>query len=103
MPSATQLGAHALWRGKFPGDMDIHLQIRVAPTLEVDAKPAAMPDIGRLKEHLGRFFNQICLEARRHRQPYGDMTIVMMVIGEHHKDFLVDKEGRLAVRESFTH
>jgi len=65
--------------------------------IELDADPAAVPDIGWLEKDLGCRVDEPVLEAGGYRQPHRTPTIVVMIGGEHHKDPLAHKEGWLSM------
>jgi len=43
----------------------------------------------------------VCLKAGRYRQPHGQVSIMVMVVGEHRVNFLRHEEGRFTMRELF--
>ena len=77
-------------------------QILIADAIQLDANPAAHSHIGWLEERPGRGFYECRLKTRWYGQPYGDTTIVVVIVGEHNKDLVLHKEGWLTVRESLS-
>ena len=73
----------------------------VADPIQLDANPAACPDIRWFEVRFGVRLYERRLKTGWYRQPYCDVTIIVMVVGEHHKNLILHKEGRLAVRKSF--
>jgi len=43
----------------------------------------------------------VCLKAGRYRQPHGQVSIMVLVVGEHRVNFLPHEEGRFTMRELF--
>lgn len=76
-------------------------EVFIADPAEFNANPTPMADIGRSEEGIGVVFDEDGLETGRDGQPDGNVTIIMVVVGEHDKDLLLDEEGWFAVRELF--
>ena len=74
-------------------------QFVIVNTREFDANPAAYADVRRLIKFVWFGFDQRGLQARRRGNPHGDVAVVMVVVGKHHKNFLAHKKRRLAVRK----
>ena len=79
----------------------MHAELFIADGAQFDADPSAHADIRRAEELLWLAFDQHGLQARRRSDPHGDVSIVVMIVGEHCIDFLFGEEGRLAVRDFF--
>lgn len=80
----------------------MEVQILFCNVGKFDPHPATHAHIGWFKVNIGRGFDQAGLKAIWHRQPNRHMTVIVMIVGEHDEHFLVNKEGRLAMRKLFT-
>src|SRR5687768_7275273 len=91
-------GYQSFWRDEFPGGLDMKRQVLLADAGQFDADPTADAHVRWLEVRFGVSFNKCRLKTRRHRNPYGNMTIIVVIVSEHHEYLSSDKEGRLAVR-----
>ncbi len=64
-------------------------QIPRADVAQVDADPAFDTDIRRPEVAARVFCDQAGLRAVRHRDPDGDVAVVVVVVREHHETALV--------------
>ena len=82
--------------------MDVSAKRVVINVLQFDSHPTAYANIWRSEISIGILLDQQRLHSRNGGNPDGYMSVVVMIVGEHGEDLLVDKEGRLAVRRFFT-
>jgi hypothetical protein len=80
---------------------NVRCEIFVTNAIQFNAYPSANPNVRRLEVSSRVFFDQRRLKALLRSYPHGNVTIVMVIIREHHEHFLVCEERRLAVRELF--
>ena len=78
-------------------------EVFVTDPIQFDADPAARPDIGWFEVRIGLRLYERRLKTGWYGKPYCDVTIIVMVVGEHDKNLILHKEGGLAVRKSFAH
>lgn len=76
-------------------------QFFVADTPEFNADPAFDADIGGLEEFFRRGMDEGILKSFQRGNPDGDVPIVVVIVGEHYVDFLVDEKRGLAMRDFF--
>jgi hypothetical protein len=81
----------------------MYLECIVADASQFNPNPAARSNVGRLEIRRRLLLDQRGLKTLRHRQPYCEVTILVMVVGKHreHTFVLLDEERRRAVRELF--
>ena len=68
--------------GEFPGFMDVNFQRIILDLIQFDSNPSADADIRRLEVCCGSVFDERSLKTWRRRQPYGEMTVFMVVVRE---------------------
>jgi hypothetical protein len=67
--------------------------------VEFDTDPSRRPDIRGPKVHCRRLFDQRFLYSWSCRHPHRNMSVVVVIVGEHREHPLRREEGRLTVRE----
>jgi hypothetical protein len=87
--------------GSPPGVEDVTGEFIVVDAIEFDTDPPAPADVRRFEEFGGRATDESLLVAGCGRDPDGDVSIVMVVVGEHREDLVVNEEGGFAVGEFF--
>ena len=75
----------------------MEVEVFVADPAEFDTHPTSMADVGRPEEGIGVVFDEDGLETGRDGQPDGDTAVVVVVVGEHDKNFFVNEEGGFAM------
>src|SRR5262245_4426352 len=95
--AALYLGTQPFWSDQFPGHGDVHLQLRISDPCQFDTYPPPCPHIGWPEKVIRRAFDQPFLEALWYWKPNRNMSIVMMVVREHHKDLLANEERGLTM------
>lgn len=86
---------------ELPRGLNVITQVRVADVSEFDTHPTAKAHVRWIEKGGGIGFDERRLHPGRNGQPDGDMTILVVVVGEHDKHFVVDKKGGFAVRNFF--
>lgn len=86
---------------EFPRSLDVKAEVGVADVFEFDADPTARTHIGRVEKSFGGRFQHRGLNTGQGWKINGYMTIVVVIVDEHDKYLVVDKERRFAVREFF--
>lgn len=69
----------------------------VVDMLELDADPAAAPDVRRTIVGARIFLDERFLQAGRCGQPHADVPVMVVIVGKHREHALLREEGRLAV------
>ena len=88
-----------LLRGnQLPCFMNMDGQLFIADSIQLDAYPAAHANIRRPVEFFRVFFDQHFLNANRRGYRDRNMSVVVMIVGKHREDFLLNEPGRFAVR-----
>ena len=84
-------------RHQLPGFANEARQLIVADRVQLDANPALHTDIRRTKKGPRRGVDQRRLHPWRGGYPHCHVAVVVMIVGEHGKDFLADEESWFAV------
>src|SRR5574341_1531447 len=92
-----------LGRDQQPGLAQMGGEFMILDAIQKNSYPTAHADIRRPEKLLRFRFDQRSLHAERRRTPDGDPPVVVVIVGEHRKDLLTDKESRFAVRDFFRH
>src|SRR5918998_708115 len=81
----------------------MYLECIVADASQFNPNPAARSDVGWLEIRRRLLVDQRRLQTLGHGQPYGEMTVLVMVVRKHreHTFVLLDEERRRAVRQPF--
>lgn len=81
-----------------PGLMYVDRQFLVVYVLKLDSNPSAHSNVGWLEIGFGVLLDELLLQARGRREPYRDAAMVVMVVGKHGENLLIDEKRWLAVR-----
>ena len=74
-------------------------ELGVGDVAEFDADPSAVAHVGRSEVGLWIGFDEVFLETFWGGDPYGDVAVSVVVVGEHDVDLLAYEEGGFAVGE----
>lgn len=74
-------------------------KIVITNSIEINSNPARRAHIWRPEISFWRALDQRSLQTRRRRNPYGDVSVLVMIVGEHRKYSLVYEKSWLAVRK----
>ena len=80
---------------------DQRSELLVIRPCHLNAYPARRPDVRWPEVDLWCFLDEGFLDAGGHRQPHGDVAIVVMIVGKHREHTLRREKRRLAVGELF--
>jgi hypothetical protein len=95
-------GEELLWSDETPGVEDMEGQLLIADFAKFDADPTSYSNVGRLEVLSERTAaKERLLGSGRRGDPDGDVSVVMMIVGEHSEDLFIDEKRRFAVREPF--
>jgi hypothetical protein len=94
-------GEELLRSDETPGVQDMEGEFPIADFAELDADPTLYSNVRRFEVLSGRTAKERLLSSGRGGNPDGDVTVVVMIVGEHREDFFIDEERRFSMREPF--
>jgi len=92
-------GAEPFGSGEAPRVEDVAGEFVIVDLIEFDADPTADANVRWSEESVGRVTDEGLLGAWSDGKPDGDVSVVMMVVGEHGEDLVVYEEGWFTVGE----
>lgn len=99
MRSRSIFRLQTLWRDQPPRPANMKRQVLIANATELNTDPATHTHVRRPEKDLRGFFNEHGLVPWQRWNPHGDMTVVVVVVGKHHKNLFAHEERRFTVRE----